>query len=240
MSYAVTEAREVQRQIYNDTGMECFGQGSMQEALMRKRISIARKYMEPLDGTILDIGCGNGDIVRDLTSRGKRILGVDLADLRLRALKNQSGDSYVCGLAEELPFKRDSISGIISFELIEHLHPDVFHSFLGNIKRVLKTGGVGVFSTPNPEHFSVRQTLGLPPITDDRPDHFNILTQGELKRNLNENNLSVIEMYGLGIIPGMWYMQKLFPFAFIQDLNLSMGKACSRKASETVVVFQNC
>jgi len=83
--------------------------------------------------TILDLGCGDQFLKSAIEKRDGNYIGLDVEDL------NFERDAF--------PLDDKSIDVAISLSVIEHLYdPSVF---LGEIKRVLKHGGVVWMDTPN-------------------------------------------------------------------------------------------
>jgi SAM-dependent methyltransferase len=104
--------------------------------------------------TIADIGCGSGTVLSVLRQRGigRRLIGVDLAEPSLAALRTRfAGDA-------SMTFQVGSISGtgldaascdlVVCTETLEHLFPQDFTSGLAEISRVLKPGGRLLASVP--------------------------------------------------------------------------------------------
>src|SRR5918996_306530 len=72
----------------------------------------------------LDVGCGEGRVMRTLGSMGAKVVGVELAhDLAVRA-----GPGVVVAEAPPLPLRDDSVDGIYLVLVLEHL-PDHRHLF---------------------------------------------------------------------------------------------------------------
>lgn len=105
-------------------------------------------YLQP-EGRLLDLGCGRGGLVEQLTHPHRRAVGIDpdlasLREHRLAALPRLAGHS------DRLPFAAASFDVIYASWLLEHLPlPD--KTFAG-VARVLRPGGVFVFITPNRRH----------------------------------------------------------------------------------------
>lgn len=106
------------------------------------------------DGTFMDLGCGGGMLMAaacDLNP-GLRVIGVDVSMTWLvvaqRYVRDHGGEPILAAaMAEALPFPDQSIPAIVSLDVIEHVkNPD---AYLGEINRVLKTGGGVALSTPN-------------------------------------------------------------------------------------------
>jgi SAM-dependent methyltransferase len=101
--------------------------------------------------SILDIGCGDGELLYQFRQRFKRLVGLEYSPSRLEAAKVNLRDLNfvpVCGSAEAMTeIATGSIDCIITADVIEHI-PDVYLA-AGEMFRVLKPGGVLVINTPN-------------------------------------------------------------------------------------------
>jgi 2-polyprenyl-6-hydroxyphenyl methylase / 3-demethylubiquinone-9 3-methyltransferase len=48
-------------------------------------LSMLERLVEPAGKDVVDIGCGGGALVRDLTARGARVIGVEISEQQLAA-----------------------------------------------------------------------------------------------------------------------------------------------------------
>ena len=102
----------------------------------------------PKDGPILEAGCGTGIYVRRLSNRGYETIGLDYATETLkRSLDVCSELNLVAGDVFKLPFRDDSLSGYLSFGVVEHF-PEGPGEILKEAARVLKPGRVACVSVP--------------------------------------------------------------------------------------------
>ena len=84
--------------------------------------------------TILDAGCGSGELVLRLTRRGMSVIGVDQspemlsqAGKRIASEGNSSNVELRLGSAEHLPLADSSVDGVIAHMLLHHLsEPSMF------------------------------------------------------------------------------------------------------------------
>lgn len=103
---------------------------------------------------ILEVACGRGGFVKELSQNGAQVTGCDfsLAALRvgqekLRALGNGISAALIQGDAQALPFAGESFDVVVSCETIEHV-PDV-RKALREMWRVARPGAKLFLTTPN-------------------------------------------------------------------------------------------
>ncbi|HVN95533.1 MAG TPA: class I SAM-dependent methyltransferase [Syntrophorhabdaceae bacterium] len=108
-----------------------------------------------LDGKkILDIGCGPGEMVKDLLSRGCQVFGMDIAEGMLKVARNNlekwSGNGafgFGCGDIEHLSFKDKTFDGVVCAGVIEYLKED--SKSLGELNRILRKDGELILTVRN-------------------------------------------------------------------------------------------
>lgn len=99
---------------------------------------------------VLDIASGSGYGTKIISKYAKKVYGVDVSYSAVDyARKNYSAENieYMTGSGTNIPIGDKSVDVVTTFETIEHI--DDYESFIKEIKRVLKTDGVAVISTPN-------------------------------------------------------------------------------------------
>jgi len=101
------------------------------------RIEIVKKN---IFGKILDVGCSGRDDELHNSVNDKNVYGLDI-EIRLPKRRKIKGD------AQKMPLKSNSFDTIIAGELIEHLSKPV--KFFKESKRVLKSEGIIIITTPN-------------------------------------------------------------------------------------------
>lgn len=121
--------RELAR-IYQFLGATRGHVGSMPEDQERVRQTV---YMVPPGiSTILDVGCGDGRIMRHLSSYNS--VGVDYAFTSVRNVKGRG----VQGSSANLPFGDQSFDLVMCCEVLEHLPRGIFERTLQEVKRVAR------------------------------------------------------------------------------------------------------
>lgn len=104
---------------------------------------------------LVDLGCGWGRWTTAAARAGFRAVGVDVHIDALAAggrVSSQMGvrAEYVCGDADHLPFKSESVDLIFSYSVLQHLDRMKVIQFLKEVSRVLKPGGTCLVQLPNP------------------------------------------------------------------------------------------
>jgi ubiquinone/menaquinone biosynthesis C-methylase UbiE len=100
---------------------------------------------------LLDVGCGTGNFLREVKANYPRldVTGLDLSAYYLavarRELRSWSRARPVVGAAERMPFADGQFDAITCIYLFHELPSGVRRSVVGEIRRVLKPGGMLVF-----------------------------------------------------------------------------------------------
>lgn len=158
-------------------------------------IQLAEK--EGISGTVLDLGCGTGNLTGLLSAsryRADRVIALDIAPAMLdaaRAKLSRGSDSgpaldYVCADAERLPFADECLDGIYSNLALQWC--ERLDRVLADMKRIMKTGSPLIFSTFGPR--TLQELKSAWEEVDDRP-HVNAFhTQEDMMRFLLEAGFS--------------------------------------------------
>ena len=142
---------------------------------------------------MLDAGCGEGYGLDLLQHAGAtRVVGADLdAATVLHAREHYAGPAVevVCCELMELPLGENEVDVSVSFQVIEHLHD--IPGFLGSLRRVTRSGGLVLLSTPN------RLTFSPDPGAPTNPFHTIEFSPSELREQLASAGLTVQRMLGV-------------------------------------------
>jgi len=114
-------------------------------------LDLIEKYFNVSDKTIIDIGCGTGDLVRYLAQKDcKQIIGIDVRDMLKKALAFNpiASEKYIEGYAEKIPIENNYADCIIYFTSFHHIEPSNIPEAIKECKRVLKDKGLVIFVEP--------------------------------------------------------------------------------------------
>jgi 2-polyprenyl-6-hydroxyphenyl methylase/3-demethylubiquinone-9 3-methyltransferase len=154
---------------------------------------------------VLDVGCGEGQITAELARAGFDVVGVDVAEEPLRRARREHPALDVRLVGErDWPLADTSFDAVFSGETIEHVLDTI--GFLSEVRRVLRSGGRLLLSTPahgplvllgaalSPRAFERR--------FDPRSDHVRFYSRRTLTRLLTDFGFEQIELRGVGGAPG--------------------------------------
>jgi SAM-dependent methyltransferase len=104
------------------------------------RDSFFEEILPPAGRATLELGCGEGRIVRDLAERGHRVTGIDAAPTLVAAAKElDPGGTYLVVDATSLPFDAGSFDLVVAYNSLMD-----FEDMPGAVReagRVLEPGG---------------------------------------------------------------------------------------------------
>jgi len=128
---------------------------------IKERLSVYFPYLEKLPfekekTKILDLGCGRGEWLELLNEQSYKAEGIDLNRIMVAKSKELGlavKEADVICYLESL--EADSVSMITGFHIIEHLPFEILMKMFKESYRVLQSGGIVIFETPNPENLLV-------------------------------------------------------------------------------------
>lgn len=122
---------------------------SSENVVFQRHLVAYKEAAKIVSGTVLEIGSGEGYGVMELASCADKFIAVDKYETMIpKEFKEKHNITFL--QAEVPPLERiesSSVDFVVTFQVIEHIKDDM--SFLSEIKRVLKTGGKLIMTTPN-------------------------------------------------------------------------------------------
>jgi len=100
----------------------------------------------PVEGRrIVDVGCGDGALVRALAKRGGTVTGIEIDARALApalAVPAVAAEHYLEGRAEALPLEDGSVDMVVFFNSLHHVPVALLDAGLGEAARVLVPDGI--------------------------------------------------------------------------------------------------
>lgn len=148
----------------------------------RRDILLRMLHRYPQNTRILDIGCGGGELLRDLRDLGFfNVTGVDISEESISFCKKQNSNSAYVMDANNLSFSDNSFDVIIASDILEHIKDD--EPALREWKRVLAIKGVIILFVP--------AFMFLWSSHDEINHHYRRYTKNILKEKFIRNNFLV-------------------------------------------------
>lgn len=109
------------------------------------------RLLGPGSGKCLDLGCGTGIAISDLTNLGWTVVGVDISEDQLRVAREKTHDvavDFMQADATNLPFPDESFDAVVS--MFTHTDFDDSAGVFAEVYRVLRPGGRFVYVGTHP------------------------------------------------------------------------------------------
>jgi SAM-dependent methyltransferase len=151
-----------------------------------------------LDGKVLDYGCGPGYLLDHLVAAGVNCYGADVSEQSVRranarippAPRWQGAVTIVAG---RTPFDDGFFDVVTCIETLEHVPEDLLAGLLAEVRRVLRPGGVALFTTPHAENLD--DSLAFCPFCDSefhRYQHLRSFTADTLTSLLQQHGFTPV------------------------------------------------
>ncbi len=189
---------------------------------LRRSITLALKKIDLKPGLVVDIGCGAGDITRlafNVLGPQWNYLATDLsevslafADINLKRfdipITTKLGNA-----SEGIPTETHSATVVVCSEVLEHI-PEP-STLIQEVHRILKPGGIGIFTTPNPTNSllnALKQLRGQKTHATKTPDidttyraddgHVSVLDRREWTHLFDEGGFDLVKTYRGALVFG--------------------------------------
>lgn len=157
----------------------------------------------PGHGRVLDLGCGDGELLSAMSNRYDEVWGVDIVQKRIDRIKAKTGGDNkihlkVADLSERLDFADDYFDCVAVVAVLEHLFDP--YSILQECYRILRPGGTLIVLVPNIAYVlnRIRLLAGRLPITSRASGwdggHLHYFTRSSLKQLLQGGGFNVVKI----------------------------------------------
>ena len=178
--------------------------GTFEDILQRQSIYIPYLQKSEVNfekNPVLDIGCGRGEWLQTLKNMNIKAKGIDMNQMMVVECQRSGLEVQELDVMEYLnTLEAESIGAVTGFHIVEHLPFSLLIQLLDECLRVLTSGGIVIFETPNPENLMVGSCNFY---TD--PTHRNPIPPHTLSFMLTQRGFaetSVLRLAPLATIPG--------------------------------------
>jgi SAM-dependent methyltransferase len=151
--------------------------------------------------SILDLGCGSGNLLKNTISEHHDVTGIDILPEAVKYCKKRIPDAnFLQADATSIPFKKKRFDLIIALDVIEHIEDDL--NFLKEVRSTLKDDGKIIITAPAYQSLFSKW---------DR-------IQGHFRRYSTKKLVSLTEKAGYSITYKNYYNFFLFPIFLISRI----------------------
>ncbi len=179
-----------QQELYDKGWRQVLAAGKEQAGNLQTNLEFLSRtdLLKPND-KILEIGCGIGSVVFELSRKGYDITGMDLSREAIEYGRRKYGDIRLeVQAAEALPYEDESFDVVLSFDLLEHIARVDRH--ISEVYRVLRMDGFYLFQTPNKYSNVIFETLYHKTLKWRRA-HPSLHTPRQLRRRLTRSGFQI-------------------------------------------------
>jgi len=164
----------------------------------------------PAGGRVLDLGCGNGWLARELDEFGFEVTGVEPSESGIRCARQlvPRASFHQLGVYDDLSdIPDEGYDAVLSAEVIEHLFAP--RALIEVARNKLKPGGTFIVTTPY-HGFAKNLAISLWNGWDRHHQpghdggHIKFFSMQTLQGLLEERGFKVIDFVGVGRVPWLW------------------------------------
>jgi SAM-dependent methyltransferase len=177
------------KELLNDSVREYFAPGS--EFFVSRKVDMllgfaASQGIDTHQVTWLDVGCGQGDLLRAARHHFGRALGCDVSSGMIAECRDL--DVVHQPDPTRLPFDDSSVDWITAVCIFHHVTPSERAPLIADISRVLRPGGIFAIIEHNPFNPAVQLIVRRTPIDENAQ----LLTAGSSRRLMRHGALSTV------------------------------------------------
>jgi SAM-dependent methyltransferase len=130
----------------------------MKAATARSYLNQIQRYCGTSGGRLLEVGCGQGELLLEAQSLGYEVTGVEVSSSAAGQARRRLGEGrVVCGEVDSVALGDAYFDVCILSDVLEHIRDPL--ACLRTIHRLLKPGGVLFIATPSLDSWSARLLL---------------------------------------------------------------------------------
>ncbi len=119
--------------------------------MLRNPVDVLLELVPPAGRTVVDVGCGEGAVVRRFAAAGATAIGVEMGAEPLERARGHTpvgGERYLEGTGQAIPLDDASADAVLFVQSLHHVPPDAIDAALTEAARVVVPGGAVVVLEP--------------------------------------------------------------------------------------------
>ncbi|MCX6722980.1 MAG: class I SAM-dependent methyltransferase [Candidatus Staskawiczbacteria bacterium] len=191
------------------------------------------KVLQYIKGSVLDVGCNDGQLVNFINSIGKKSAGIDYDYNLIKIAKNRfPALEFKVASMESIPYKDLSFNTCVAWNILEHLEDD--EKGLKELLRVAKNNVI--LTVPKEDEISIPSGVTYRHYID--PTHKHYYTTEKLKELIKNSNGEIIHMETISRAhPLLAYAKIGIPLIFCKILDKIFWKISKNKDPFLSVYF---
>lgn len=190
------QEQKEQQEFYDDTWRKSLDEGTENRGNLQANLQFLQETnLLKTSDKILEIGCGTGSLVHELSGKGFDITGMDISQEAITyGIKKYRDIKLSVQPTEQLSFADESFNVVLSFDLFEHIARVDRH--VSEVYRVLAPGGYYLLQTPN-KYSSAFYSTYVCKSFKWRRAHPSLHSPGQLRRRLMKHgfkNINFVKM----------------------------------------------
>lgn len=146
------------------------------------------------EDTVVDVGCGSGGPLQFLSTRGAKVIAVDVSaeviEIARSAVESQGGVvEFRVAHTQALPVPEDFATRVICMEVLEHVDDPSFS--LSEMYRVGKSGALYLLTVPDSNAERIIGAVGGPTYFQ-KPNHIRVIERTEFEDLVRNAGLEIL------------------------------------------------
>ena len=145
-----------------------------------------------LRGSLLEVGCGQGDFLVRAAQRGLAVTGVEYSPHSAQSASDRLGQGgrVICGEIDALAAAGERFDFVAFVDLLEHVRDP--RAFLRKVHALLKPEGIAMAIVPSLDSFSARMMKSK--WMEFKPEHLWYFSKGTLQRLLHSESFGSLRV----------------------------------------------
>ncbi len=172
--------------------------------------------LELVDGTTLDVGCGDGLFMTLVRDKGLSVQGIDISEAGIEKCREKQLEAIVGYITKPLPYRDKQFDYVVALDVLEHVYfPE---DIVKELRRVSDSAVIGV---PNFSSLPARLQVLLGKVPENNGPsygHLQWFNWPVLRRVIEDNGFTISEVrmnapWGLTFLARLW--PNMFALSFV-------------------------